>query len=122
MEVFWLLEALHYKSWGIPISEIAEIRNNRYDHNTGAFLSRKIEKLKAEISYKDFLKGRLENICEQFPLARINVGNFWVRRTPAAWSCHLVTGRGDVYDRISLSVQESGMIFMRGAYPSLTAG
>ena len=122
MEVFWLLEALHYKSWGIPISEIAEIRNNRYDHNTGAFLSRKIEELKAEISYKDLLKGRLENICEQFSLARINVGNFWVRRTPAVWSCHLVTGRGDLYDRISLSVQESGMVFDERSIPFFDSG
>lgn len=122
MEVFWLLEALHYKSWGIPISEIAEIRKNRYDHNTGTFLSRKIEELKDEISYKYLLKGRLENIRDQFPLARINVGNFWVRRTPAVWSCHLVTGRGDVYDRISLSARESRVIFDEKCIPFFDNG
>ncbi len=111
MEVFWLLEAVQHKSWGIPISEIADVRKNRYDQNTDTFLSRKIGELKDEIAYKELLRGRLENIREQIPLSRINVGNFWVRRTPAAWTCHLVTGRGDQYDRISISAKESRVVF-----------
>ena len=86
------------------------------------FLRQKTEGLKQEISYKRLLADRLEQITNQIFLGRYNIGNFWVTRRPAVWSCHLVTGRGDVYDRITLSSAESKMVFEEKNIPFFDNG
>ena len=62
MEVFWLLEAMQHKSWGIPISEISGIRNHEYTINTEQFLGEEVKRVRAEVHYRELLAQRLEQL------------------------------------------------------------
>ncbi|MCR4892118.1 MAG: MerR family transcriptional regulator [Lachnospiraceae bacterium] len=122
MEVFWLLEALQHKSWGIPIKGIIDIRKNRFEQNTDEFLKEEIERLNEELSYKQVLSKRLEQVREQIAFGKYNVGNFWVKRIPAVWRCPLITGHGDDYDRFSITDKESRIVFNERNTPFFESG
>ena len=111
MEVFWLLEAMQHKSWGIPISEISGIRNHEYTINTEQFLGEEVKRIRADIRYRELLAQRLEQLQMNMLLSTKNIGCFWVENIPSAYYCHLVTGRGDEYERINLSEKSSSFIF-----------
>lgn len=111
MEVFWLLEAMQHKSWGVPISEISGIRNHEYTINTEHFLGEEVRRIRKNIHYQELLAQRLEQLRMNMLLSTKNIGCFWVEHIPASYSCHLVTGRGDEYDRINLSETSSSFIF-----------
>ena len=111
MEVFWLLEAMQHKSWGIPISEISGIRNHEYTINTEQFLGEEVKRVRADLRYRDLLAQRLEQLQMNMLLSRKNIGCFWVEHIPAVYCCHLVTGWGDEYERINLSEKSSSFIF-----------
>ena len=122
MDVFWLLEAQQHKSWGIPISEISGIRENDFSAGTDSFLTDEIVKLKKEASYRSLLASRLEELREYMQLGIRNIGNYWVDNMPAAFRCHLVTSRGDEYERINLSRESSTYIFDDTGLPFFDAG
>jgi len=111
MEVFWLLEAMQHKSWGVPISEISGIRNHEYTINTEQFLGEEVRRIRKNIHYQEMWAQRLEQLRINMLLSMKNIGCFWVEHIPASYSCHLVTGRGDEYDRINLSETSSSFIF-----------
>lgn len=111
MEVFWLLEAMQHKSWGVPISEISGIRNHEYTINTEQFLGEEVRRIRKNIHYQELLAQRLEQLRLNMLLSMKNIGCFWVEQIPASYCCHLVTGRGDEYDRINLSETSSSFIF-----------
>ena len=122
MEVFWLLEAMMHKSWGIPISEIAGIREHEFTFHTEQFLRERISGLKKEASYLELLSERLEEIRKNTLLSTKNIGNFWVDHYPVEYRCHLVNGRGDEYDRINLSGDMSRFIFSEHNLPFFSNG
>ncbi|MGX8715808.1 MAG: MerR family transcriptional regulator [Lachnospiraceae bacterium] len=122
MEFFWLLEAMEHKSWGIPINEISDIRNNKYSYNTEQFLGEEALRLREESAYKQVLARRLEEIRRYMLLGIQNIGNFWVDHLNAEYRCHLVRGRGDVYDRISLTPDATRFIFADKALPFFDSG
>ena len=62
MEVFWLLEAMQHKSWGVPISEISGIRNHEYTINTEQFLGEEVRRIRQNIHYQELLAQRLEQL------------------------------------------------------------
>ena len=111
MEVFWLLEAMQHKSWGIPISEISEIRRNEYSWSTERFLREEAAKLKEDAACKELLAGRLLELRRYMLLGMRNIGNYWVDHVEAEYRCHLVTGRGDAYDRIGIAPASSRFVF-----------
>ena len=111
MEVFWLLEAMQHKSWGVPISEISGIRNHEYTINTEQFLGEEVRRIRKKIHYQELLAQRLEQLRMNMLLSTKNIGCFWVEQIPASYCCHLVTGRGDEYERINLSETSSSFIF-----------
>ena len=111
MEVFWLLEAMQHKSWGVPISEISGIRNHEYTINTEQFLGEEVRRIRKKIHYQELLAQRLEQLRMNMLLSTKNIGCFWVEQIPASYCCHLVTGRGDEYERINLSEAGSSFIF-----------
>lgn len=127
MEVFWLLEAVQHKSWGIPISEIANIRQNQYSANTEQFLEEEIARLKESASYETLLAKRLQELKTYMKFGEANIGNFWVDEMPATYRCYLVRGRGgDDYERICFPKENSEYVFSERMYPffgsGLTAG
>lgn len=111
MEVFWLLEAMQHKSWGIPISEISEIRRNEYSWSTERFLREEAAKMKEDASYKELLAGRLLELRKYMLLGMRNIGNYWVDHVEAEYRCQLVTGHGDEYDRIGIAPESSRFLF-----------
>ncbi|MBQ9827400.1 MAG: MerR family transcriptional regulator [Lachnospiraceae bacterium] len=122
MEVFWLLEASQHKSWGIPINEISGIRENGYTKSTEIFLSKELEDLRKEAAYKLLLSRRLDEVREHMGLGLLNIGNYWIARVPEFYRCHLVTGRGDVYDRINMPLEVSRYIFSERCIPFADSG
>ena len=117
MEFFWLLECMQHKSWGIPIGEIAGIRENSFSANTAEFLDREIARLEDSAYYENLLAERLAKVRDNAALGRINIGNFWVRNIPPRWKRHLVTGHGDEYDRITLTQDASQFLFSDDLLP-----
>lgn len=122
MELFWLLEAMAHKSWGLPIGEIQGIRQEQYARNTQAFLEEEIEKLERETRFKVLLTERLKQVRDYTALSAVNIGNFWVQRVPACFCCHLVTGRGDEYGQITLSEALSRFVFSERMLPFFDSG
>lgn len=111
MEVFWLLEAMQHKSWGIPINEISGIRKHEYTINSEQFLGKEVKRIRADVRYRELLAQRLEQLQTNMLLSMKNIGCFWVERIPSVYCCHLVTGRGDEYERINLSETSSSFVF-----------
>ena len=122
MEVFWLLEAMQHKSWGIPISEISGIRNHEYTINTEQFLGEEVRRIRADIRYQEMLAHRLEQLRMNMLLSTKNIGCFWVEQIPTSYCCHLVTGRGDEYERINLSEASSSFVFADRHLPFFDSG
>ena len=122
MEVFWLLEAMVHKSWGIPITEIEEIRKEQYELNTVKFLESEIEIKEREAAYTALLAGRLRRVRDYMSFGSLNIGNYWVERVPASFIFHLVTGRGDEYERISMPEEASRFIFSETNLPFFDSG
>ena len=122
MELFWLLEAMAHKSWGLPIGEIQGIRQEQYARNTQAFLEEEIEKLERETRFKTLLAERLKQVRDYTALSAVNIGNFWVQRVPACFCCHLVTGRGDEYGQITMSEALSRFVFSERMLPFFDSG
>lgn len=127
MEVFWLLEAVQHKSWGIPISEIANIRQNQFSASTEQFLEEEIARLNEAASYEMLLAERLQELKTYMQFGAVNIGNHWVTEMPATYRYFLVRGRGgDNYERIRLPKENSRFVFSEKMYPffgsSLTAG
>ena len=111
IEIFWLLEAMQFKSWGIPISEIATIRENRFIQNTKNYLEEEILLQEKKAEYTSVLIDRLKQVRGYSLLGKVNIGNFWVTEQPSVWRCNFVTGLGDQYDRILLS-KEAGRFML----------
>lgn len=122
MEVFWLLEAMVHKSWGVPISEIHDIRCDRYTMNTEKFLDGVIRKREEETEYLGLFVKRLKQLRDNTSLSKLNIGNFWIERIPAAYHFHLVAGRGDEYDRIQMPEEASRFIFSEKMLPFFDSG
>jgi DNA-binding transcriptional MerR regulator len=111
MEVFWLLEAMQHKSWGIPISDISAIRNHEYTMHTEQFLGEKVNHIRKDLRFRELLADRLDELRTNMLLSTRNIGCFWVENIPSAYHCHLVTGHRDEYEQINLSEKSSSFIF-----------
>lgn len=123
MEVFWLMEAVQHKSWGIPISEIANIRQNQFSSSTEQFLENEIERLTKQTSYETLLVDRLKTVKEYMRLGALNVGNYWVGEMPATYRYYLVRGRGgDDYERIHFPGAEHHSFLSEEIYPFFNSG
>ena len=122
MDVFWLLEAMQHKSWGIKIGKISDIRSKCYIEKTDQHLTKAIHELIAETSYRQILIERLKEIRSRSVLMLRNLGNFWIAENEPYYSCHLVTSCGDIYDRINLSENASRTIFSESLLPFFESG
>lgn len=122
MEVFWLLEAMQHKSWGIPISKIADIRNHEYTFNTSQFLQNEADRQRQEASYKKLLSRRLEELKGYMLTGMRNVGNYWVENSEAEYRCPLVRSKGDEYERINLPEEASIYSFSEKNLPFIDNG
>lgn len=122
MDVFWLMEAMQHKSWGIPISEIDDIRNHEYTSNTAKYLHDESLKQEKEVEYRKLLSERLKDLESYMLTGLKNIGNFWAEKTKAQYRCHLVRGKGDEYERINLSRETSGYVFSEKTLPFIDNG
>lgn len=102
MDIFWLMESLQYRSWGVSIPEIQKIREDSFHIQTAGFLEKQTESLDQEILKKTMLKERLSEVVINMRQSFYNLDNVWIRYIPPYYSFHLVNGRGDSYDQINV--------------------
>lgn len=122
MDVFWLLETMQHKSWGMPINEIAGIRGNDFSSNTEKFLQKEAARLEVEHRYNQMLADRLKSLGDDLILCQLNIGNYWVEKTEPEYRCHLATGRRDEYERIDLNEDASRYFFSERCMPFFECG
>lgn len=122
MEVFWLLEAMQHKSWGIPISEISDIRKKEYSYNTELFLRQESVRIREESIYKKMLSERLEELRRYMLLGMRNLGNFWVDQCGAQYRTHFVRGIGDEYERLGIAPDSSRCLLSERCMPFFDNG
>ena len=122
MDVFWLLEAIQHRSWGISIGDISDLRMSEYAVGTERYLAQAAQSLEKEAEYKLMLASRLRQIRSRIAVSMANVGNFWVMEQPETYRCHLVTGRGDEYERINMSQEASRLVFSNENLPFFDSG
>lgn len=99
-DIFWLLEAIEYKSLNIHINDISSLRLNDYEKQTVHYLDQYIKEQEKELRYKQMLISRLKNLKRRYLLGSLNINNWWIDEIPAAYSIFLVHGCGDIYSRI----------------------
>lgn len=102
MDIFWLMESLQYRSWGVGIREIQELRSENFHIKTPEILDSYIQKLEHEIDRDTLLKERLSSLAVKLKQSFYNLGNIWVQYIPSFYTFHLISGNGDSYDRISV--------------------
>lgn len=122
MDIFWLLEAIQHKSWGINISEISKVRLNQYAERTSACLEDLADKLEREVAYKTLLLKRLRRLRQGIALSYANVGNFRIDEVPAYYAVHLVDGEGDHYGKIDLPEEAGRQLFSERVIPFTDSG
>ena len=71
MDIFWLLESLQYKSWGISIKDIQTIRSDNFHIHTADILSKYISSIDLDILKKTLLKERLEELKKKYLMISI---------------------------------------------------
>ena len=122
MDVFWLLETMQHKSWGIPINEIAGIRTDDFSSKTERFLQKEAARLEVEHRYNQMLADRLKSLGDDLILCQLNIGNYWVEKTESEYRCHLANGRKDEYERIDLEEDASKYFFSEQCMPFFECG
>lgn len=110
-DVFWLLEAIMHKNFGMNIKEITSFRSKDYEERFSAYLEDFAKKQEQESRRSLLLAARSRELAERVKLAEDNIGCMWVAEIPACYSCHLVDGRGDVYERVTLKGRNSELLF-----------
>lgn len=102
MDIFWLLEAMQHKNWGIKIKEISRIRSENYTEEAAKFLHAYGQHVCNDINYNTVLLERIISIEERFRLSALNMGNYWIKKIQAHYVCPLVTSDGDHYGPIDI--------------------
>lgn len=111
MDIFWLLESLQYKSWGISIKDIQTIRSDNFHIHTADILSKYISSIDLDILKKTLLKERLEELTIQLRKSFYNLDNYWIQYIPSYYAFHLINGHGDQYDRINVKKEIRDIYF-----------
>ena len=102
MDVFWLLESLQYRGWGVGIREIQSLRSEDFHIRTPELLNSYISTLDHEIDQKKLLKGRLSELSMKLKQSFYNLDNIWVQYIPSFYSFHLINGNGDSYEKLEV--------------------
>lgn len=102
MDIFWLMESMQYRSWGVGIREIQELRSEDFHIRTPQLLDSFIASLDHEIDRKSLLRERLSFLAVKLKQSFYNLGNIWIQYIPSCYCFHLVNGNGDSYDRLQV--------------------
>ena len=111
MDIFWLLESLQFRAWGVGIREIQELRSDNFHIRTPQLLESYIDDLDHEIQQKTLLKERLSSLSIKLKQSFYNLGNIWVQYIPSYYSFHLISGNGDSYERINVDKKIKDVYF-----------
>ena len=122
MDIFWLLESLQYRAWGVGIKEIQEVRKENFHLRTADLLQKYARELEKEILIKTLLKERLEKISINMRSSFYNLGNIYIQYIPAYYTFHLVDGHGDEYERINVRKQIRDTLFTNERIGFLDSG
>ena len=80
-DIFMLLDTLQYRSWGIQIKGMQDLRQEDFLQKSRQHLCLYRERLKEEVLYKQLLLERIDTITDRSQTAYLNFGNHWVKNT-----------------------------------------
>lgn len=112
MDVFYLMELLGQKAWGVKIKDIRELTGENYDRAIAGYLETYRREAKRRIAEESLRLRRAEELLERGQTAAKNLGNYWVKRLPGRYLFHLIDAEDETYAepfRISQAVQRQIM-------------
>ena len=110
-DIFMLLDTLQYRSWGIQIKGMQDLRQEDFLQKSRQHLCLYRERLKEEVLYKQLLLERIDTITDRSQTAYLNFGNHWVKTLPAYCFVPLVQGDADHYGAIEIPQEASRILF-----------
>ncbi|MEG0019354.1 MAG: MerR family transcriptional regulator [Oscillospiraceae bacterium] len=82
MDLLNLAEAIHFKQFDVNIGDIKQLKNNDYSENILKHLIALKCQLTDEVTYKNLLIERTDELIERYRISLANLGNFWVKHIP----------------------------------------
>lgn len=117
LDIFMLLDAIQYKSWGIPVKEMSRLRKGEFLEEVRTQLTRYQQELEQEAAYKALLSERIRFVADRSRTAHLNLQNFWVKVVPEHYFIPLVQGDGDTYGELLLGQQAASILFSERVAP-----
>ena len=111
LDVFMLLDAIQYKSWGIPVKDMGRLRKGDFLEKVRVQLTEYQRELEEEAAYKALLSDRISFVAARSQTAHLNLKNFWVKVVPEHYFIPLVQGDGDSYGELQLGEQAAAILF-----------
>ncbi len=117
LDVFKLMDAVQYKSWGIPVKRMREMWEGDFLEKSRAQLLMHRQELAKEVAYKQLLLDRVEQMAQRAQTAHLNLKNHWIRQIPKHYFIPLIQGDGDQYGTIELDSQMGRLLFSEKVAP-----
>ena len=117
LDVFMLLDAIQYKSWGIPVKDMGRLRKGEFLEEVRGHLTRYQQELEQEAAYKVLLSERIRFVADRSRTAHLNLQSYWVKVVPEHYFIPLVQGDGDSYGSLQLGEQAAAVLFSERVAP-----
>lgn len=118
-DIFLLLDTIQFKSWGINVKDMQELRQEDFLRKARTQLGTYRDQLQEELRYKQLLLERIDFIAQRAQTAYLNIGNHWLKKLPACCFIPLVQGDGDDYGPVEITKEASSALFNDRAAPFL---
>lgn len=105
-DIFELTECLHYKSWGIKISDIADtIHNNSSDYLLKGMTDYK-EELDKTVQFLSLKSLRIHQIIDFQNTFRFNLGNYWVKNIEKKYVFEFSNGTNEHFNESKITINK----------------
>jgi DNA-binding transcriptional MerR regulator len=102
MDVFMLLEILHYQSYSVEVREIVEMIQDDYLNRYQHILKQKYTDLNGQIRRNIMMQRFCREATDELETCQLNQHNFWIRKIPSARMFFLCNGDGDEYGKLEM--------------------
>ena len=83
-DIFLLLDTIQFKSWGINVKDMQELRQADFLRKARTQLGAYRDQLQEELRYKQLLLERMDFIAQRAQTAYLNIGHHWMEITKEA--------------------------------------
>lgn len=117
MDYFALAEAVSLSKFNVNITDIYAVKKHDYNTKLSDCYRSYIEEVKNELSYKNLLKTRAEELLARIENAELNIGNIWIKRIPAHRMYPLLKSHDDTYEQVNTPLDVRERIHSSDALP-----